>query len=167
MNEDKVTLQRKRAELVEKLTKPLSPEKRVIIQGDLSIINAKIKALNTTSAAQLKAEADRRRIKGLTEAQANAARARAKLGDDQEVENKPEIEDDDPAQTAAIDAWIIAVLQRGGVKVHRANDGNLDILDAPAKWIGIIDALCAGIFAAARGQELPEITEAPKARKKS
>ena len=75
-------------------------------------------------------------------------------------------EDDDPGQTAAIDAWIIAVFRRGGVKVHRASDGNLDILDAPAKWVAITDALCAGIHAAARGEELPEITAAPKERKK-
>lgn len=158
MIEDKVELSRKRAELVESLAGPLPVEERVRIQGELSIVNAKIKALNTTTAAQLKAVADRRKVAGLTEAQANAARARARL--DRQLNGNggaDEAVDDDPGQTAAIDAWIVAVLQRGGIKVHRARDGGLDLLDAPAKWVAIFDALCAGIHAAARGAELPEI----------
>ena len=160
--EDKVTLARKRAELIHQIAGQLSPVTRVQLQGELSIVNAKIKAINTTEAAQAKARADQRRVAGLAEAHANAARARANAGlpvDDTE-------EDTDPALTAAIDDWIVAVLQRGGVKVHRASDGNLDILDAPAKWVAIIDGLCAGIYAAARGQELPEVTSAPKAAKR-
>jgi hypothetical protein len=76
-------------------------------------------------------------------------------------------EDDDPGQTAAIDAWIEAVLKRGGVKVRRARDGNLDLIDAPAKWVAIVEALCSGIYAAARGQELPEVTAAPKEKRKA
>ena len=79
------------------------------------------------------------------------------------------IEEDDTGQTAAIDAWILAVLQRGGVKVHRARDGALNLIDVPQKWAAIVDALSAGIHAAARGKELPEITVAepkPKAKKR-
>jgi hypothetical protein len=70
-------------------------------------------------------------------------------------------------QAAAIDAWIAAVLKRGGVKVHHAHDGALDLIDVPAKWAAIFDALSAGIHAVARGQELPKIA-APelKARKR-
>lgn len=157
--EDKVTLARHRAELVDNLTGSLSIEDRVRVQGELSVVNAKIKALNTTAMAQLKAAADRRKIAGLTEAQANAERARARLVGAGSSE-------DDPGQAAAIDDWIVAVLRRGGVKVQRASDGNLDLFDAPAKWVGIFDALCAGLHAAARGEELPEITAAPKARKR-
>lgn len=152
MTEDKVTLARTRAELVARLATPLMVEDRDRIQSDLRVINAKIKALNTTEAAQLKAAADRRRVAGLAEAQANAARARAKVSDD-----GPPV-DDDPAQTAAIDAWIIAVLRRGGVTVSRAKDGALNLFDVPAKWANIIDGLCAGLHAAARGEELPEIS---------
>jgi hypothetical protein len=152
--ENKVTLLRKRAELVEKLATSLAPENRVRIQGELSLINAKIKALNTTSAAQLKAEADRRKIAGLTEAQANAARARAKLGSVPEDE-----EDDDPGQTVAIDAWIADVLARGGIKVHRApSDGKRGIevpASVPKKFTAVLHALCNGIHAVARGEELP------------
>jgi hypothetical protein len=78
-----------------------------------------------------------------------------------------ELDDDDPVQPAAIDAWIAAVLQRGGVKVHRARDGALNLVDVPAKWAAIMGALCAGIHAVARGEELPEIAAAePKARKR-
>jgi len=60
------------------------------------------------------------------------------------------------------------VAKLAGMKVHRAKDGNLDIFDAPAKWVAIIDALCAGLHAAARGEELPEVTSAPtpKAKKR-
>ena len=157
---DKVTLISKRAELVESLAKPQLPEERVRIQGELSIVNAQIKALNTTEAAQLKAAADRRKAAGLAEAQANAVRARAKIG-------MPNVEDadPDPAQTKAIDNWIVAVLKRGGLQVRRASDGNLDLMDVPAKWVAIISALCDGIYAAARGEELPEVTVAPKETK--
>jgi hypothetical protein len=157
MIEDKVALTRKRAELVDRLATPLSVEDRIRIQGDLRVVNAQIKALNTTEAAQLKAAADRRKAAGMAEAQANAERSRARLG-----AGAP----DDPAQTAAVDAWIIAVFQRGGVKVHRASDGNLDLIDAPAKWIRIVDALCAGIHAACRGEELPEVESATVPRRK-
>lgn len=162
--EDKTTLARQRVELIARLAQPsLSAVDRVAVQGDLSIVNAKLKAIHTTEAAQLKAQADRRRVAGMTEARQNAARARANARfpiDDEYAM------DDDPGQTAAIDDWIVAVLQRGGVKVHRASDGNLDLLDVPAKWVALIDALCAGIHASARGQELPEVTSAPKTAKK-
>lgn len=40
--EDKVELTRRRAELVESLATPLSAEDRVRIQGELSVVNAKI-----------------------------------------------------------------------------------------------------------------------------
>lgn len=75
IREDKVSLAHRRAELVTRLTEILSTEDRVRIQGELSLINAKIKALNTTEAAQLKARADQRKVAGLAQAQANAARA--------------------------------------------------------------------------------------------
>lgn len=147
-----------RAELITQLAGKLSVEDRVRVQGELSVVNAQIKALNTMRAARLKAAADRRRATGVAEAQTNAARARARL---HEPGAASELAPDDPTKTAAIDAWIIAVLRRGGLKVSRARDGNLDILDAPAKWVGITEALCDGIYAAARGEELPEVTAAP------
>ena len=176
--DDKVTLAQKRAELVASLAAPLSVEDRVRIQGELGIVNAKIKALNTTEAARLKAAADQRRVAGMAEARANADRAQAKQqtfapgvpgvpGHGDQVDREQDETDDDPAQIAAIDAWVEAVLRRGGVKVHRASDGNLDLVDAPAKWVAIIDALCSGIYAAARGQELPEVTAAPKEKRKT
>jgi hypothetical protein len=147
--EDKVTLARKRAELVDLLAAPLPTEDRVRIQGELSVVNAQIKALNTTEAARNKAAADRRKVKGLAEAQANAARARAKIDDGAE-------DDDDPGQTKAIGDWIAAVLRRGGLKAIRLSDGKL-LVDGPPKWCAVVDVLCAGIYAAARGQELPDI----------
>jgi hypothetical protein len=169
MIEDKVTLARRRAELVECLAGPLPAEERVSIQGELSVVNAKIKALNTTEAAKLKAAADRRKVAGLAEAQANAGRARANLAIG--ADDPGDAEDDDPAQTAAIDAWIVAVLQRGGVKSSYIR-GNLSAarfdFEAPPKWAAIIAALRAGIHATARGEELPEVTAPePKAKKRS
>lgn len=163
--ENKVELARERAELVETLATSLALEERVRIQGELSVINARIKALNTTAAARLKAAADRRKIGGLAEAQANAARARAKIGGD-ESDDAPDEADDDPAQAVAIDAWITIVLQDSGVKVRRTRDG-LDFVDVPAKWLVVLQRLRAGIHAAARGAELPEAdVEPPKAKKR-
>ena len=105
--EDKVTLSHRRAELVTSLTGTLSVEDRVRIQGELSLINAKIKAQNTMQAAQLKATADQRKVAGLAEAQANAARARARAnGTPPHNEPEPEEADEDPDQTAVIDAWM-------------------------------------------------------------
>jgi hypothetical protein len=148
IEESKAELTRKRAELVEILapSKPLTPEDRVRFQGELSILNAKIKAINTAEAAKLKAAADRRKIAGMAEAKANAARARANAG------LPVEEEDDDPAQTQAIDTWIVSVLQDQGVQAASANGFSFE---APPKWAAIITALRAGLHAAARGQELP------------
>jgi len=158
MIEDKVSLARKRVELIESLNAVLSTEDRVRLQGELSITNAKIKALNTTEAARLKAAADRRKVAGLAEAQANTARARANAD---LHDNTPSDGDDDPAQTTAIDAWITTVLADSGIKVKRTRAG-LDFGDVPAKWLMILQRLRAGIHAAARGQELPEAEPEPE-----
>jgi hypothetical protein len=167
MIEDKVSLAAKRAELVQILVAPLSTEDRVRIQGELAVINAKIKAINTTTAAQLKAAADRRKVAGLAEAQANAARARAHLnGSGNACPIEPE--DDDPGQTAAIDGWIDAVLLRHDVEFTRSRTGKLTLPTAPK----ILTVLIDGIYAAARGQELPDLppaaskAPAPKAKPK-
>lgn len=170
MTEDKVTLAHKRAELINALaTKTLPIVDRVRIQGELSVINAKIKALNTTTAAQLKAEADRRKAVGLAEAKANAARALAKVnGSVHSEDENSSNEDDNLGQTAAIDGWIDAVLLRHDVDFKRSPDGSL-MLAVPQKWHTILDVLIAGIYAAARGQELPDLSstdpKAPKAPK--
>lgn len=157
MTEDRVELTRKRAELVENLTGPLPPEDRVRIQGALSVINAQIKALNTTEAARLKAAADRRKAAGLAEAQANAARARANasLPD-------PNTNDADPAQAKAIDDWIATVLVDSGVPVRRTRAG-LDFGEVPTKWLMVLQQLYAGIHAVARGEELPDGEARPPA----
>jgi hypothetical protein len=181
--EDKVSLARKRAELVESLAAPLPPEERVRVQGEIAIVNAKIKALNKTEAARNKAAADRRKVAGLAEASANAARAMAKVnGGAMPEDGDDEPEDDDPGQTKAIDGWIATVLRRGGIKTGRTSNGKL-VIDGPAEWVAVIEVFCSGIYAAARGQELPDIplivaereagkaakaaTAAPKARKRS
>jgi hypothetical protein len=172
MIEDKVSLAAKRAELVEISLQPLPPEERIRIQGELSIVNAKIKALNTTSAAQLKAAADRRKAAGMAEAQANAVRARANLNGSGTIVGPidDEAEDDDPGQTAAIDGWIDAVLLRHDVDFVRGATGTLKLTSTPSrphipqKLAATIELLAAGLYAAARGQELPDLpSEAPKA----
>jgi hypothetical protein len=56
-----------------------------------------------------------------------------------------------------IDTWIIAVLRRAGVRVHVFSDASIGLVDVPAKWSRVVDALSAGIHAVARGEELPEI----------
>jgi hypothetical protein len=168
IDEDKVSLAHQRAELIDKLgSATLSPVERVRFQGDLSVINAKIKAQNTTQAAQLKAAADRRKAAGLAEAQANAARARANAGLAPTAASADEDDDDDPGQTAAIDAWITTVLGDSGVKVKRTRAG-LDFGDVPAKWLVVLQRLSAGIHAAARGQERPEadMPAPPKTKKR-
>lgn len=167
IEEDKVSLARKRAELIEGLnTVPLSTEDRVRLQGDLSITNAKIKALNTTEAWRLKAAADRRRVAGLSEAQANNARARANAG--LHVETPIDSEDDDPGQTAAIDSWIDAVLLRHDIEFARDAKGRLMVTNDPKRRVPMepnlaaaIELLVTGIYAAARGQELPDLPSTP------
>jgi hypothetical protein len=156
--EDKGSLARKRVELIESLNSPLSTADRVRLQGELSITNAQIKALNTTEAARLKAAADRRKAAGLVEAQANAARARANTG---LYDATPRDEDNDSARTAAIDDWIGIVLGDSGIKVKRTRTG-LDFCDVPEKWLVVLQRLRAGIHAAARGQELPDVEPEPE-----
>ena len=154
--EDKVSLTRKRVELVERLAAASPPEELIRIQGELRVINAKIKAINTTAAAQLKAAADRRKVAGMAEAQANAARASAKVNGTVAPEEDPGNEDDDPGQTEAIDGWIDAVLLRHDVEFTRSRTGKLTLVAAPK----VIEALIDGVYAAARGQELPDLPPA-------
>lgn len=158
---DKPALIAKRTELVQRLTHPLSPSDRVRIQGELSVVNAKIKAINTTEAAQLKAIADQRRVGGLAEFHANRQRALENAG-----VTAPAEADDDPAQTGAIDTWFVTVLQDSGVAAHCSRKG-IDYGDVPAKWLVILQRLRAGLHAAARGQELPEADAEPEIKPKS
>lgn len=191
IEEDKVTLTRQRAELVENLTAQLSPEDRVRIQGELSLVNAKIKAFNTTQAAQLKADADRRKVAGLAEAQANAHRAVARAqgkprswpssapgapGFGDPINKKPigltapdgdDDGDDDEGQTAAIDGWIDAVLLRNDVDFTRDAHGRVMLTSDPSrphvpqKFAATIELLVTALYAAARGQELPDLPDPP------
>lgn len=171
--EDKKALTQQRVSLIESLAGTLAPSDRVRIQGELSLINAKIKALNTTQAAKLKAAADQRKVAGLAEAQANAVRASARaqakinrsspgpeIDDSEEAGAGPIEDDDDLGQTAAIDGWIDAVLLRHDVDFKRDRDGELS-LNVPKKWAGVLKMLLAGITAAALGQELPELPNVP------
>jgi len=197
IEEDKLTLTTKRAELVESLATQLPIEVRVRVQGELSLVNAKIKALNTTEAAMNKAAADRRKVVGLAEAQANAARAVARVqgkhgswpssapgepgfGDPinrKSINDRPPEDDgdgdDDPGQTTAIDAWIDAVLLRHDVNFTRSRDGKLAVVGSPGQhgeaWSSVIGLLVDAIYAAARGQELPDLPSPPpkKAPKKT
>jgi hypothetical protein len=177
-HDDKIALTVKRAELIESL-KPssLSPEDRSRIQAELSLVNATIKAINTTKAAQDKAAADRKRVAGLAEAQANAARARGNAGlvhhyrDDLAcpacgtdstvgcITGSDDADDDDPGQTSAIDSWVDAVLLRHDVDFTRTPEGDLS-LDVAPKWAAVIGTLVDGVYAAARGQELPDLPKA-------
>jgi hypothetical protein len=166
IKEDKVSLAGKRAELVTSLAGTLPTEERVRIQDELSIVNAKIKALNTLEAARFKAAADRRKAVGIAEAQANAARARANAG--LPIDEPDDEPDDDPGQTTAIDGWIDAVLLRSDVEFTRTRAGRIALVDADPKWEGVVMTLADGIYAAARGQELPDLpTPAAKATKKT
>lgn len=171
--EDKISLTRTRAELIGKLNAPgLPSDKRMLIQDKLSLVNAKIKALNTTEAARLKAAADRKRVAGIAEAQANTTRARAHAGFQHHyIDNvacpacgtdssvgciEGRSGDDDPGQTAAIDGWINAVLLRNDVSFTRRRSGEVKIHEAKSAST-LIEMLIEGIYAAARGQELPDL----------
>lgn len=173
MTEDKVTLTRKRAELVATLTPLLPREDRVRIEGEITVINAKIKAQNKTEAARNKTTADRRKAVGLAEAQANAARALAKVNggapteDEDPIDQNDDDDDDDPGQTAAIDGWIDAVLLRHDVEFTRTKNGTLKItINEASKLEGVVFLLIKGVYAAARGEELPDLpSAAPNAAK--
>ena len=175
-HDDKVALTLKRAELIDSLKPTLSPEERVRVQGELSLVNARIKAINTISAAQAKAIADRKRVSGLAQANANAARARANAGLVHHYRDDIAClacgtdftvgciawsadDDDDPGQTSAIDSWIDAVLLRNDVDFTRTPAGDLS-LDVAPKWAAVIGTLVDGVYAAARGQELPDLPKA-------
>jgi len=117
MIDDKTTLTHQRTALVESLLTPLSAQERIRVQGELSLINAKIKAQNTTLAAQLKAAADQRKVSGLLEAQANAARAQGRT---------PRVPDPSTPATAT-DAWIDAVLLHHDIDFTRTAAGKISL----------------------------------------
>ena len=179
MIEDKLVLTRARVELVGQLATKLSTPDLVRVQGELSIVNAKIKALNTTEAAMKKAAADRSKSAGLAEAQSNARRAIARAqtkhspssvpgtlgiaGPIGKLESDaPDDEDDDPGQIRAIDGWIDAVLLRLDVEFTRDAHGDLSLMmdhsrpHAPENLATAVEVLIAGIRAAARGQAMPD-----------
>lgn len=162
IKEDKFSLTHRRAELVTVLAGPLSTEDRARIQGELTVINAKIKALNTTQHAQLKALADQRKAAGLAEAQANAARALAHiLPQTKPSENSADASD----QISATDAWIDTVLLRHDIDFTRSSTGKI-VFSCSPEWAAVLEMLVAGIEAAARGQELPDLpSEAPRSKK--
>jgi hypothetical protein len=166
MIEDKVKLAQKRAELVTSLSK-LPPDQHARIQSELRMVNAQIKAINTSEAMKLKAAADQRRAAGLAEQHANTMRARSKIG---LVDPPPGMdEDDDPGQARAIDGWIDAVLMRHDIEFTRGPRG-LAIVDAdiPQKVISAIELLVQGVNDAARGKELPDLPPAaPKPQKQA
>jgi hypothetical protein len=166
VTEDKPTLARKRAEIAEALAGPLPAEDRVRLQAEISVINAKIKALNITESFRLKQDANVRKVAGLAEAKANAVRAQSKIkGAVARVLDKDEDEeDDDPGQTKAIDGWIDALLMRCDVDFSRDKDGTLTVT-APSQWYRVIMTLIEGVNAAARGQELPDLPSVPKTAK--
>lgn len=73
--------------------------------------------------------------------------------------DRTDIRDADIQLSREVDEWIIAVLRRAGVKVHVfGSDHGIGLVDVPNKWARVIDALSAGIHAAARGEKLPTIT---------
>lgn len=160
IEEDKVVLVQKRAALVESLGTQLSVEDRTRVQGELSLVNAKIKALNTTEAARLKAAADRRKVAGLAEAQANtlrgAAHTRSRINNISARSAAPE-EDN---LEEMLDGWLDALLLRHDVDFTRSRDGKLE-LDVPLKWSAVLGALIDGIYAVGRRQALPELPNAP------
>lgn len=160
---EKQALKDKRVALIKRLEKPMSPDERERLQGDLRLVNAQLKALHTTEAAQLKAAADRRKAAGMAEQHANTQRAieraKAKVNGDTTPDENEADEDDDPGQTATIDGWIDALLLRNDVDFTRSKDGALS-LEVDAKWAAVIGTLIDGVYAAARGQELPELPSA-------
>ena len=66
-----------------------------------------------------------------------------------------------------IDGWIDAVLLRHDVDFTRDSTGALVMLKSapsahvPQRLAAAIEVLVAGIYAAARGQELPDLPDAP------
>jgi hypothetical protein len=164
VKEDKTTLLRQRAELVQQLSTPIGPGERLHVQNTLSVVNAKIKELNTIEAAQQKTTAVQRRAAGLAEAQANAQRARANAGLPPII-TEP---DDDPGQVRAVDDWFTRVLTDSGIVTKRKGD-KIAYQDVPAGWVVLLQRLRAGLHAAASGEELPEAEiepERPAKRKK-
>lgn len=156
ITEDKISLATHRADLIERLAKQVTPEQRVALQAELSVVNAKIKMINTANAARLKADADKRKIAGLAEAANNAARARANLAT---------VEDLPPDRQAVVDSWVDAVLDRAGITVT-ADD--FVAKGVPDETIVAIQYLCRGIDALAAGEVLPALPNSfAKAAKKA
>lgn len=164
VTEDKTQLAVRRCELIDLLNTQLSAERRVAIQTELSAINAKIKLINTMTAARLKADADKRKIAGLAEAANNAARARSNLD---------AAEDPPPDQQAIIDSWVDALLDRAGVGGERHAPGTRSLVDArvPEEVLAAIQYLCHGLRVLADGEELPPLpntlSSTPAKRKKA
>lgn len=57
--------------------------------------------------------------------------------------------------------WCLAICRRAGVRVHVFADGTTGLVDVPAKYVAVIDALSFALACLARGEELPELAPMP------
>lgn len=60
-----------------------------------------------------------------------------------------------------LEAWMVEVCHRAGVRVHRFDDGSMGLVDVPAKYVAVIDALHCALISLLKNQGLPELAPAP------
>lgn len=67
-----------------------------------------------------------------------------------------------------IDRFVIGICHRAGVRVHHFPDGSRGLIDVPAKYVAVIDALHVALMSVAAGDGLPELApiQEPKKRRK-
>lgn len=55
--------------------------------------------------------------------------------------------------------WVVALLHRHGVRVHRMGPKEIGLLGVPAKWAGVIGDLATALQEVAAGRPLPTFAE--------
>ncbi len=64
-----------------------------------------------------------------------------------------------------VSTYVADVCNAAGVRVHVFADGSHGLVDVPAKWAAIIDALAAGMQCALAGcEEVPELPKVVRRR---
>lgn len=61
----------------------------------------------------------------------------------------------------AIDRFVLELCHRADVKVHTFPDGTRGLINVPAKYVAVIDAMHVALVSVARGDGLPEFATPP------
>lgn len=69
-----------------------------------------------------------------------------------------------PPTEAEVTAWVRTLCRRAGLRIHLWSDGSSGLVNVPAKYVAVIDAMHVALLSIAAGEGLPEFAAPSAAR---